>query len=846
MLGNKDESIALCNELLQKPASWIRDQMTLQYVTATLQNMDRYDLVEKMYKDAFETYKNDSSVNISMAHTLFGAYVRSNNYTQQRLTATELWKMTKDDKYWIWCAIATSRQVQVEGESPILNLAAAMIDAQYIKKGKAPTQQIIEVLINIYKQMHKYDEALGVATSEEAMKTFKVEFERQNEEVKILHLKKEYEKAATLYQKLLQQNPDEWSWYKGFIECSHHLGKKQEELLPFILEKQQQSSVKLRSPFLAEVELDRYYNGEKISVEPILKYFNTFAHKGSLFYDLIAFIKVLSVEKRKILLDSIVKEISFTDLDDKDKVNKVIEATNIEFFVRALTAEKEPKTITDKINSLIGKYESAKQLKITREESEKRAEDDFLLLAAYYLIDLSTIEQNTSRTLQAISLLEYGLSFSPHNFQFRLILIHLYGSINAVYGSTLHVDALNIKNIQLDTVSYIFLDSYIQNAYFKDAVKIFAKSLRLYLENRSSSSGSIVDAYRHGSYTQISEAEKLRDRLEHSIQHVVVRLENFIVQLFQENSQHLKTFFSTTYSHLSLPDSLEKIEKLYVNYDKDFISTFDLEGLELYATNGKYGRTTTFADEQQKHRILFYSIALRYLSNVCNLDATSVDIATLKQDLDLITTTFNDFEAKLTDLERKQCQIIINMLTAFYSVASVFKSFHAGVVDPDYQSSDAAYKSVSESIVSITEIISQSELPLSSSEGSIIGLFLARTLVFVHFIVTTGSKLLKLKTTPKTPEDIKKELTSNKSGLQSVKDSLLKSYETIQSKITHQRNTSDIPIVGLANTLEKLVNDDEWNKSTQKLSENIKKSINDTSSVLLTIIKDKIKELKSI
>jgi len=120
--------------------------------------------------------------------------------------------------------------------------------------------------------------------------------------------------------------------------------------------------------------------------------------------------------------------------------------------------------IADYETALNGNGEITKNLLST----DRHPADDFCTLTAMCLIKLSISHRNprqvyslnkeVSYILQAIVLLEYAWSHSKSNFQLSLLLVRLYAFLGCGSQAMKAFEHLALKQIQLDTLSYVLLD----------------------------------------------------------------------------------------------------------------------------------------------------------------------------------------------------------------------------------------------------------------------------------------------------------------------------------------------------------------------------------------------------
>ena len=107
--------------------------------------------------------------------------------------------------------------------------------------------------------------------------------------------------------------------------------------------------------------------------------------------------------------------------------------------------------------------------------------DPLVLLAAHCLQELAVHTSQTASAsggsapaqralvLEAIILLEAGRTESAYNFQFTLLLMRMYLSAGCFTAALELFNKLDVKHIQLDSLSYLIFDDCIRFGAFDEA-----------------------------------------------------------------------------------------------------------------------------------------------------------------------------------------------------------------------------------------------------------------------------------------------------------------------------------------------------------------------------------------
>ena len=110
------------------------------------------------------------------------------------------------------------------------------------------------------------------------------------------------------------------------------------------------------------------------------------------------------------------------------------------------------------------------------------------------------------RSAQLICLagvLETAIKLSPYNYHFKLIGLQVYGALTAFERGCGLFNGLGVKNIQLDSLSYVLLDGLLKSGLFCEALKQSQDIQGMHLHSQRSLSDHLGKAYMYGNYSQV-------------------------------------------------------------------------------------------------------------------------------------------------------------------------------------------------------------------------------------------------------------------------------------------------------------------------------------------------------
>ncbi|KAJ3317961.1 N-alpha-acetyltransferase 25, NatB auxiliary subunit [Boothiomyces sp. JEL0866] len=171
--------------------------------------------------------------------------------------------------------------------------------------------------------------------------------------------------------------------------------------------------------------------------------------------------------------------------------------------------------------NLLIAYNNSLKIKLTQTK-ERQHGDDYLIIAAhYYLDDYISDRSNLTSLCNAIAILEYGLLNSKYNYIITLLLVRLYFEMGAANRALDLADTLDIKQVQLDTISYTYTEGLEYFGNLERASYTFNNSLNIYFRNEIETPEMILQAFKFGTFSKIPEFIEFKNRLTSSVQRAI-------------------------------------------------------------------------------------------------------------------------------------------------------------------------------------------------------------------------------------------------------------------------------------------------------------------------------------
>ena len=144
--------------------------------------------------------------------------------------------------------------------------------------------------------------------------------------------------------------------------------------------------------------------------------------------------------------------------------------------------------------------------------------DDLVLLLAPFIAA-------RDGDISALALLERGRDRSPYNFQIKLLQMSIYGRLRAFVPCCEFYNALKIRFIQLDSLSYLITGLALETGFLNEAERSFNDIGSLRWQTLREVPEYVKLAWKHHNYAEILDFARLNERLRCSHQLAVARAE---------------------------------------------------------------------------------------------------------------------------------------------------------------------------------------------------------------------------------------------------------------------------------------------------------------------------------
>uniref|UniRef100_A0A8C9Z955 N-alpha-acetyltransferase 25, NatB auxiliary subunit n=1 Tax=Sander lucioperca TaxID=283035 RepID=A0A8C9Z955_SANLU len=551
--GKQDEAFTLAQEVAtQEPT----DDNSLQALTILYREMHRPELVTKLYEAAVKKVPLSEEYH---SH-LFMAYARVGEYKKMQQAGMALYKIVPKNPYYFWSVMslvmqAISAQDEKLAQTMFLPLAERMVE-KMVKEEKIEAEAEVQLYFMILERLGKCVEALEVIRGPLGEKLTSELQSRESKCMKLYQRLQRWPECNSLAHKLLLKNPDDWQFYPCYFDSLFHLidqSWKRNQGIKFVEDRIKgedgKDSRALRGPYLARLELihrlrERGCPEESLLGEPLelmVQFFGKFGDKPCCITDLKIYLHLLAPEQHVQFINRLSEAVplgeqgeeGFAFPEDTKALQRhlcVCQLSRALGLHHALDVEGKLRLITE----LKAHYHHGLKFGKTALKTELQHSDMYCLMVAHVYIDLWKETGESFFLLPSLSLLPEGLSLSPSNAQFKLLLLLVYCHLGAFEPVVDLYSSLDAKHVQHDTIGFL-LTRYAESlGQFAAASQSCNFSLRFFHSNQKDTSEYIIQAYKYGAFEKIPEFIALRNRLNQSLHFAQVRTERMLLDLFLE------------------------------------------------------------------------------------------------------------------------------------------------------------------------------------------------------------------------------------------------------------------------------------------------------------------------
>lgn len=565
-MGKSDEALSIClhaKELLYDTESLLMDDLTLSTLQIVFQRLDRLDLATGCYEHACGKFSN----NLELMMGLFNCYVREYSFVKQQQTAIKMYKLVGEERFLLWAVCSIQLQVLCgNGEEKLLLLAEGLLK-KHVASHSLHEPEALIVYISILEQQAKYNDALGLLSGKLG-ELLMIEVDKLKIQGRLLARAGDYVAASNIYQKIIELCPDDWEAFLHYLGClleddsswcseasndpihpqnvnckfSHLTDETFESCISKATEfvKKLQADTtdnSIRGPYLANLEIERRKklfgkNNDDALVDALLQYFSRFGHLACFTSDIDSFLQVLSSDRKTVLLEKLINISGTLSLSPTKELGQSITIYKMQELIGNIykLPVKELEGVAIQATEL---YCRNLPLSKDLDPQESMHGEELLSIVCNILVQLFWRTRCLGYFIEAVMVLEFGLNIRRHVWQYKILLVHLYSLFGALPLAYEWYKSLDVKNILLETVSHHILPQMLVSPLWTEFNNLLKDYLKFMDDHFRESADLTFLAYRHRNYSKVIEFVQFKERLQHSDQYLMARVETPILQLKQ-------------------------------------------------------------------------------------------------------------------------------------------------------------------------------------------------------------------------------------------------------------------------------------------------------------------------
>ncbi|KAF5446637.1 hypothetical protein F2P56_032248 [Juglans regia] len=566
-MGKPEEALSVCSsakELLYKNDTFLMDDLTLSTLQIVFQRLDHLDLARSCYEYACGKFPN----NLELMMGLFNCYVREYSFVKQQQTAIKMYKLVGEERFLLWAVCSIQLQVFCGNGGEKLLLLAEGLLKKHVASHSLHEPEALIVYISVLEQQAKYGDALEILSGKLGS-LFVIEVDRLRIQGRLLARAGDYSDAANIFQKILELSPDDWECFLHYLGClleddtnwcngvpndpilpSKHMDCKlshlKEELFDsrmsdaseFVQKLQAGTSDNtLRCPYLANLEVERrkhlYGKGDDDKLmDALMQYFFRFGHLACFTSDVEVFLEVLTPDKKTEFLEKLKKGSESLSTVPTKVLGQSITILKVQEVVGKMYKLSKSELEGSAVQ-MVELYCRNLPLSKDLDPQESMHGEELLSMACNVLVQLFWRTRHLGYFIEAIMILEFGLTIRRYVWQYKVLLLHLYSLMGALSSAYECYKSLDAKNILMETVSHHILPQMLVSPLWVDLNNLLKDYLKFMDDHFRESADLTFLAYRHRNYSKVIEFVQFKQQLQHSNQYLVARVEAPILHLKQ-------------------------------------------------------------------------------------------------------------------------------------------------------------------------------------------------------------------------------------------------------------------------------------------------------------------------
>ncbi|KAE8039358.1 hypothetical protein FH972_011778 [Carpinus fangiana] len=561
-MGKPDEALSVClsaKELLYKNDSILMDDLTLSTLQIVFQRLDHLDLATSCYEYACGKFPT----NLELMMGLFNCYVREYSFT-----AIKMYKLVGEERFLLWAVCSIQLQVFCGNGGEKLLLLAEGLLKKHVASHSLHEPEALIVYLSVLEQQAKYGDALEILSGKLGS-LLMIEVDRLRIQGRLLARAGDYTAAASIFQKILELSHDDWecflhylgclleddsNWVNGalndpiappkFMDCKlSHLPDEMfdcriSDASAFMQKLQADTSDNsIRCPYLANLEVERrkhlYGKGDDDKLmEALMQYFFRFGHLACFTTDVEVFVEILTPDKKTEFLEKLMKSSDSPSPVLAKALGQSITLLKVQQLISKMYKLSESE-LEGSACQMVETYCKNLPLSKDLDPQESMHGEELLSMVCNVLVQLFWRTRHIGYFVEAIMVLEFGLTIRRYVSQYKILLLHLYSHMGALSLAYEWYKSLDVKNILMETVSHHILPQMLVSPLWADLNNLLKDYLKFMDDHFRESADLTFLAYRHRNYSKVIEFVQFKERLQHSNQYLMARVEAPILQLKQ-------------------------------------------------------------------------------------------------------------------------------------------------------------------------------------------------------------------------------------------------------------------------------------------------------------------------
>ncbi|EGD81122.1 hypothetical protein PTSG_11159 [Salpingoeca rosetta] len=615
-LNRDDEADEIVKELRSMT---IEDDDSIQTVMMCYREHGAYRDIRNVYETRYKKNPDD----LELAAQYFMSMVRVGDLDVLPKVAMDMHRKSKSNTYYFWAVMIQYIQGRTKraagdaaGGTIHLTMALRLLERAVDDESFEMSREGLRLYTMVLQEMDKFEDILALLDKDAGAGYGPKRLLPEGREVTQMKINcyKRLNRHADIIATstpTIQDGSDDWTAYTNVMDAAVALNEAGDSsftfaqvdgLLSAAFGKATTQDKPQRAPLLACLEWHARMRARgdaahtpavPAPLEAFVALFKATGAKRCMFFDTKPYVSLMDDATQRKFLDECSAWME-ADGAEEPESKRVLRSSLLALYRRFMGRHHDDDADTDALHrDLVEKFNAAKPCGADLKPSELQYSDTYALLAAHVAVDAFARTDDRAHVDRAIKLLEDAITASSSNPQLRLLIVKLLCLQGRVYEAVPHWEALQVKQIQYDSIGYVFFDHAARLGAYDTALSLLEGAATFTRSCEVDVPEFLCRSFLYGSFHKYEEFVRCQEKLHRSLQLASVVCERFLLNFVRTKFTRARvtSWLQFIVSTLPPPSALDDEKTFSDNSQAEVMDSSDPQARS--PTSGDFERMKT-------------------------------------------------------------------------------------------------------------------------------------------------------------------------------------------------------------------------------------------------------------